>query len=113
MELPDGLRRFLLGIFFIAASFLLYLGIAMWLLTPGGYQQSVVEQLTPPAFILVSLLLGWGIARMLRRPESGTVKRQDRSRLRFPLVLGAMLLGAVLISLMIWRQHWVALFLSR
>jgi hypothetical protein len=111
MELPEWLRRFLVGVFFIAASFFLYLGFAIWLLTPGGYHESAVEQLMPLVFILVSLLLVWGIARMLRKPDSGSVKGQDRSR--FPVILGATLLGAVLISLIIWRQHWVALFLSR
>jgi hypothetical protein len=93
MELPDGLRRFLLDIFFIAASFLLYSGLAMLLLTPGGYHESIVEQLLPLVFILMSLLLGWGIARILRRPQS--------SYFKFPLVLGATFFGAVLISLMI------------
>jgi hypothetical protein len=106
MALPRGLRFFLVGLLFIAASFLLYAGLAMLLLTPGGYNESALEKAMPLSLILVALLMAWGIARMLRQPASPPGEEEDYRVSRFPLVMAGVVLGAVLFSVLIWRHHW-------
>jgi hypothetical protein len=111
-ELTEGLRRFFLGASFVVASFLLYLGVAMWLLTPGGYHESLLEQAIPALFILFAGILICGIAWLLRRAESVEPKLRSR-RLTLPLTLGIVLMGSVLISLAVFREHWLQVLWER
>ncbi|SRR6266576_4250721 len=106
MTLPEGPRRLLLGILFLAASFLLYLGMAIWLFNPAGYHQTPADQATPLLFIVPALLLVCGIAFMLRRQESDPYKGRDL-QLTLPLSLGIVALGALVISVAILRHHWL------
>ena len=111
MELRQSIRLCLVGVFFIAACALLYLGLAIALLTPGGYHPSQADRIFPLGLIGVSLILCWAILRLLRGSEPGADTKQNL--FSFPLILGITFLGAILVSLLIWRQHWVALFWSR
>jgi hypothetical protein len=110
MDIPVNYRRFLIGISFLAASFFLYLGLAFLLLALGhyhlgDYHPTLFEKLFPVPFVVVSLILCWQIAWLIGRPGSA-----QTVSFRFPVVVGIVFVGAVLISLLIWRQHWVDLF---
>jgi hypothetical protein len=110
MQLPDTTRRSLIGIFFVVASILLYFAVAIPLVTPGGYHESLADWLFPPSLIVLSLVLCWGIVRLRRGPTPIASARPKA--LSFARVVGITFLGAVLISLLIWRQHWLAVFWS-
>jgi hypothetical protein len=75
-NLPEWLRRILLGILFLGASFFLFAGFGMWLGNPGGYHESLIVQPTPVTSIFLALLLARGIAWMLRQPEAGLRKSE-------------------------------------
>ena len=47
MELPNGVRPFILAIYFLVASVLLYFGIAIPMIAPGGYHESRFELAIP------------------------------------------------------------------
>ena len=110
MQLPNTIRRSLIGGFFVVASTLLYFGVSIPLITPGGYHETLADRLVPPSLIVLSLVLCGGIVR-LRRGPAPVVSARPKA-LSFALVVGITFLGAVLISLLIWRQHWLAVFWS-
>jgi len=109
MELAHTIRRSLIGIFFVFASILLYFGVAIPLITPGGYRESLADWLFPPGLVVLSLILCGCIVRLLR---GSTPTRPQANAISFAVVVGIAFLGAVLISLLIWRQHWLAIFWS-
>jgi hypothetical protein len=110
MELNDRPRPLVLGIWFLVASVFLYLGIAMNLLDPGGYHKSRFEIAIPLViFVSPALLMTFRIAWMLRRPGLSQLKGRSLW-LTIPLSLGGVVLGAVLISVALFREHWVELF---
>jgi hypothetical protein len=113
MEVSEGPRPFQFVVYFFVASVLLYLGIGVYALSPGGYDESRFDQLVPFLFlILPALFLTCRIAWLLRRPGSDQLKGRSLW-LTLPLSLGVVLLEAVLISLVIFRQQWGALFWTR
>jgi predicted small integral membrane protein len=110
MELPEGLSPLRVAMYFLVASVLLYSGIAMGTVLPGGYHESQFEKTVPLLFfILPALLLTCRIAWLLRQPASNQ-SRGCSFRLTLPLSLGVVLLGAALISLVIFRQDWIEIF---
>ncbi len=75
MEVPNGPRPFVLAIYFLVASVLLYFGIAIPMLTPGGNHESPFEAAMPYSlFALPGLLVTLRIAWVLRRPASAESK---------------------------------------
>jgi predicted small integral membrane protein len=110
MGLPEGLSPLRVAVYFLVASGLLYVGIAMGTVLPGGYPESRLEKTVPVLFfILPALLLTCRIAWLLRQPASNQ-SRGRSFRLTLPLSLGVVLLGAILISLAIFRQDWIEIF---
>ena len=113
MELPNGPRPFVLAVYFLVASVLLYFGIAIPMLTPGGHHESRFEAAMPYLlFVLPGLLVTFRIAWVLRRPTSAESKGRQLW-LTLLLSVGGAFLGAVLISVLLWRQYWVRLFWDR
>lgn len=110
MELPEGLSPLRVAVYFLVAPVLLYVGIVMGTVLPGGYHESRFEKTVPLLFfILPALLLTCRIAWLLRQPASNQ-SRGCGLRLTLPLSLGVVLLGAVLISLVIFREDWIEIF---
>ena len=96
----------MLVLYVLAASILFYFGVAIVSLTPGGYHESWFEAALPLLiFMFPALLITGRIAWLLSkaRPLWLTV----------PISIGVVAIGAVLISLAIWRENWVALFWRR
>lgn len=105
-------ERLILGVYLLIASVLLYFGIAMELVSPGGYNESWFELVMPLLFFVIpALLLACRSAWMLRL-ELPQLKRFGLW-LTLPLSLGLVSLGAILISVVIWRGHWVEFFWHR
>jgi hypothetical protein len=113
VELPNGVRPFILAIYFLVASVLLYFGIAIPMIAPGGYHESRFELAIPYlTFVLPGLLVTFRIAWVLRRPAS--VESKGRPLwLTLLFSVGGASLGAVLLSVLIWRHYWVRLFWDR
>jgi hypothetical protein len=58
VELPNGVRPFVLALYFLVASVLLYFGIAIPMIAPGGYHESRFELAIPYLlFVLPGLLV--------------------------------------------------------
>ncbi len=112
MEIPEGLRRVFVGVLFMVASFFAFLGFGMWLGTPGGYHESLVEKLMPLASVLFAVLLAKGIAWLLRQPGSTSAATKP-SVLKFSSILGYIALGAFVMFVIVWHRYLVALFGSR
>jgi hypothetical protein len=113
MELPESSRPLSLLIYFPTASFLLYIGLAICFVSPGGYHESALTQISRLAlFIVPALLLTFRIAWIMRRPESPQLKGRGL-RLTVPASLGIVVLGSILISLAIFREHWIEVFWNR
>jgi len=103
-------RPFVFGIYLFFAAFLLYLGIAIGFVSPGGYHENRFEQAVPLLiFVLPALLLTCRIAWMLGRLELPQLKGFGLG-LTLPLSLGLVILGAVLISVAVWRGDWIEVF---
>jgi hypothetical protein len=113
MDAFESPRPFVFVTYFLVAAGLLYLGIGIPLLTPGGYKESLFQAVLPSLiFVCPALLITYRIASMLRR--YGSPQSKARSLwLTLPISLGVVILGAVLISFLIFRQHWVELFWNR
>jgi hypothetical protein len=96
--------------YFAIASFLLYLGVAVCFVSPGGYRAPLFEKALPVLVTtLPALLLTFRIAWILRRPESDA--RKARGLLvTIPLSLAGVMLGALLISVLIFRGSWSRVF---
>jgi|SRR5579871_111555 len=110
MEVHEGPRPLSLCVYFAIASFLLCLGAAVGFVSPGGYHESLLEKV-PPHLVatLPALLLTLRIAWILRRPKSP--QRKARGLLvTIPLSLVGVVLGAVLISILIFRENWTRVF---
>jgi len=113
MESHEGPRPLSLLIYFPAASVLLYIGIAICFVSPDGYHESALPQIGSLAlFIVPALLLTFRIAWIMRRPESPQSKGRGL-RLTIPVSLGIVVLGSVLISVVLFREHWIEVFWSR
>jgi len=113
MELPNGPRPYVLAVYFLVASVLLYFGIAIPMLDPGGYHESRFEVAMPYLlFVLPGLLVSFRIAWVLRQPASPESKGRPLW-LTMLLSMGGAVVGAVLISVLLFRQHWAQLFWNR
>ena len=96
------------------ASLLFYAAFACSFLLPGGGpKESLLERATLPILLLVpSLLLTFRIARRLRRSESPEKSGRSLST-TLPLSLLAVILGALLISVVLFGKYWGQFFLQR
>ena len=113
MESHESPHPLSLFVYFSIASFLLYIGVAICFVSPGGYHESVLAQISRLAlFIVPALLLTFRIAWIMRRPESPQSKGRGL-RLTIPMSLGIVVLGSILISVVIFRGHWIEIFWSR
>ena len=111
MELrdADGPRLLTVGVYFVIASLLLYIGFAIGNLVPAPPEESRLAQaMFPLLFLLAALLLTFRIAWILRRPESSASKRRGLW-LAVPLSIAGVFLGLVLVSVAVWREHWLEL----
>lgn len=97
-------RRFLISMSFVAASFFLYLSMAWLRLIFVLGHPTVLEKLVPFPFVAFSLILCWQIASLIGRPGSAPA-----AKVRFLAVVGIVVLGAVLMLLLMWREQWVDL----
>jgi len=99
-----------LCVYFSIASFLLYLGVAVGFTSPGGYHESAIEKILPHLVAtLPALVLTLRIAWILRRPESAQRKALGLL-VTIPLSLVTVLLGALVISVLIFRENWTRVF---
>src|SRR5208282_6455076 len=103
MELPDWLRRVLLGVLSLAASFFLFVGFGLWWATPGGYHKPLLEELMPFASIFLALLLARGLRGWFVSRSRVQAKEREYPRLKF---WGLQPLGAVVIWLIVWHRYW-------
>jgi hypothetical protein len=109
MEPPDRPRPLVLGVYFAIASFLLYLGIGIYTLVPAPPGESPFAQAASSlVFVLLALLLTCRIGWLLRRPESSQTKGRHLW-LTIPVSLAGVFLGSVIVSMAIWREHWLEL----
>jgi hypothetical protein len=103
LELHKGLRAIFLCICFLIASVSLYMGIGMYLFLPGGIHYRFLDRIFPLFFMLLAVLLDFGIARVMHR-------QQQRSFWStFASILAATVVGAILASVAIVREHWLEL----
>jgi membrane protease YdiL (CAAX protease family) len=96
---------------FCVASLLFYLACAISFLVPGGGpKESLLEQAARPVlFLIPALLITFRIAWLLRRPHSPEQKGRGL-KITLPLSLLAVMLGALLISVILFGRHWGQLF---
>jgi len=80
-------------------------------LAPGGDPHESLPEAALPLliFTIPALLITGRIAWLLRRAESAESTARPLW-LTVPISIGAVVIGAVLISIAIWREHWVALW---
>jgi len=110
MELREGPYLPSLCIYFLIASFLLYLGVGVGSLLPAAPDESLLERVFPQLFsTLPALFLTFRIAWILRRSESPQSKGRGLL-VTIPPSLGIVVVGSILISIAIFREHWVELF---
>jgi hypothetical protein len=70
---------------------------------PGGRPYDLWDVLLPLSFLLITLISSIGITWMFYQPGRRGLWRT------FVLVSVAIMVGAVLTSVAIWRQHWIEL----
>ena len=99
-------RVALLCLSLIAASYLLYMGTAFLWVLPGGTPYTFGERLMPTLLISIALILDFNATYLLRQG----------SQRPFPLLLlfnlAVTVLGAILLSIVIWRGHWFEMIRS-
>ena len=103
LELHKGLRVILLLACFVFASVALFMGAAYNFVVPGGRPYDISDFMMPFSAVLASFLLSLGMAKMVHQPAR---------RGLWPTVVvifGAVMLGAVVASIAVWRQHWFEL----
>jgi hypothetical protein len=99
-----SLRLVLIGSF-AAASYALYMAVGMLMLTPGA-GSSLWDRLGPILQALVAVILDIDIAYIL----CGTQPRHFI--VAFLVSLPATAVGALLVSFIIWRGQWWAIFVK-
>ncbi len=96
---------------YCVASLFFYIAFASCFLGEGGGpKESLLEQAVLPVLFLVpALLLTFRIAKRLCRPDS--LERRGRGlRITLPLSLLAVMLGALLITLILFGKYWGQFF---
>ena len=105
LELHKGLRGALVLVAFLVASFALYIMVAIWFIgAPGTTRNFSADFLLPSFCVLLAIICDLGIAQALHQPG----RRTFGSTLSF--ASGAIIVGAVLVSLAVWRSHWFEMF---
>jgi len=104
MELPDGFRRVLAGILFLATSLSLLFGVATWLM--GTPWDTPTERLAPFVFLLVALLLTKVYTWIIRQPDLDSASRGNSSRMKYGLVLGYAMLATVVVWVVTFTSRW-------
>jgi hypothetical protein len=99
LELHKGLRTLLLWFCIAAASLVLFLGIAIHFFVFKGDEHGLVLLSLCLLALALDTLITWILSASLRRTY-GQV---------FIAVSGAILVGATLVSVAVWRTHWLAL----
>ncbi len=94
------LRASLLVTSFGAASYVLFTGLAMFLVVPGGAEYTLSARLAPALYVLIALIFDLDIAYILQGA------RHTRFITAFLLSLVITAVGAVLLSLLMFRSHW-------
>jgi hypothetical protein len=103
LELHRGLKFALLCTCFAIASVSLFLGVGMYLFLPGGVHYGLFDRIFPFSFLLLAVIIDIGIARVM-------YPQRQRSFLSlFGVVLAATVVGAIIVSMVIVREHWVEL----
>lgn len=109
MERHRGPSALVIGLHFILATILLYLGLATYLLTPVARDEGLLSKAAPLFFVLPTLVVTFRMAWITRRPESPQSKGRSLW-LTLPLSCGGVLLAAVLILVIRWHSYWADLF---
>ena len=104
LELHKGLRGTLLFAGFLVASVALYVVVALWPVgIPGASPNFFWDSVLPLSCVLLALICDFAIARILHE----LMRRSFWSTLT--LVSGAIVVGATLVSVAIWRGNWFEL----
>ena len=104
LELHRGLRAALLSVCFLIASFTLYFEIAMYVLnlgSPGIHYTLSDRLLVIVPILLFAVVLNAAVAWILHKPDRRNFWAM------FALGLGVIIVGAILASIIIWREHWI------
>ena len=105
LELHKGLRGALVLAAFLVASFALYLVVAIWFIgAPGTTRNFSADFMLPSFCLLLAVICDLAIARTLYKPSHRTFA------LTLALASGAIIVGAILVSLAVWRSHWFEMF---
>ena len=83
------------------------MGIAWRFVIPGGGPNTLFDRLTPWIFLLIALALVLAMAYVRHRTGGASFL----PALLFSLSLTA--LGALILSVVIWRSHWFQVFYLR
>jgi hypothetical protein len=104
LDLHNGLRGTILFAGLFVGSIALYMVAAFWLVgIPGARPNFFLDWVLPSCFLFVTLTSGFGMGWILYRPGARGLWAT------FSLVLGAILIGTILVSVAIWRGHWMEL----
>jgi hypothetical protein len=97
LDSHKNLRLASLAVGLVVASFSLYVGTAMRFFVPNAGSLMIT------VFVLVALILDFGVA--------WTFHRHTSQNFGMSILLSsiAILVGTVVVSVLIWRQHWLEL----
>ena len=105
LELHKRLRSAFVLAAFLVASFALYLVVAIWFIgAPGTIRNFSADFVLPLSCLLFAIICDLGIASALHQPTLRTFWST------LTLASGAIIVGAILVSLAVWRSHWFEMF---
>lgn len=103
LEMHKGPRAILLCLCFGIASVAFFMGAAYNFVVPGGRPSDRWDVLLPSSFLLIAVLLSFAATWMLKRPPRRSFW------VTFAFVAAGIVVGAVLVSVAIWRGNWLEL----
>jgi hypothetical protein len=101
LGLHKELRATLVFAGFAVASFAVYAAISLGYIGVEPRPNILWDRVLPPSFLLLALLSDLGIVWILHQP------RRRGLWSTFVLVSAAIIVGAILASVAIWREHWI------
>lgn len=99
LELHKGFRNALLVSSFLISSVALYLGMAIHFLVFKADENGLLLMSLSVLALVLDIVIAWILSRSWRR-SFGQI---------FVLVSAATIVGAILVSMSVWREHWIEL----